>query len=297
MLVPEQGSPTVRGRRLAAELRRLRERTGLTGDEVAQQLGWSGSKISRIELHRIGIKQADLRNLLDLYGVEEPHRSELQALARESRQKGRLEKVTADFPTDYAEHLHAEADAESLWSWDPVLVPGLFQTEDYAREMMLAWQSMFPLPPSDLDRRLEARMVRQQILNRNPPPKISAVIDESVLHRRYGANSVMREQLQKLIDISESPNVTLHILPLDGIHPITTGAFYYMKFAQVHEVPMHDIVTIEHMLRNYYVEGDDTYKFQVAFDQLVTESLGVRESRDFIGTAIRELWPALGMTS
>jgi transcriptional regulator with XRE-family HTH domain len=295
--LPEQGSPTVRGRRLAAELRRLRERTGLTGDEVANQLGWSGSKISRIELHRIGIKQADLRQLLDLYEVEDPHRSELQALARESRRKGQLEKVTADLPHEYAEHLHAEADAESLWSWDPVLVPGLFQTESYAREMMLAWQSMFPLPPSDLDRRQEARMIRQQILDRDPPPKISAVIDESVLHRRYGANSVMREQLQKLIEISELPHVTLHILPLDGAHPVTTGAFYYMKFAQVHEVPMHDLVTIEHMLRNYYVEGDETYMFWVAFEQLVTESLGVRESREFIRTAIRELWPALDKSS
>ncbi len=290
--MPEQGSPTVRGRRLAAELRRLRERTGLTGDEVASELGWSGSKVSRIELHRIGIKQADLRKLLDLYGVQEPHRSELQALARESRQKGRLEKVTADFPPEYTEHLHAEADARSLWFWDPMIVPGLLQTEDYARDMMRGWQSMFSLPPSDLERRMQARLVRQQALARDPPPELSVVIDESVLHRRYGGNTVMREQLQRLIDLSELPNVALRVLPLDGNHPIGTGAFYYMKFAQIHEVPLGDIVTIEHMLKNYYVEGDETHKFRLVFEELMSESLGLRESRDFIRMAIRELWPS-----
>jgi transcriptional regulator with XRE-family HTH domain len=290
-LLPEQGSPTVRGRRLAGELRRLRERAGMTGDEVAQRLGWSNSKVSRIELHRIGIKQADLRMLLDLYGVKEPHRSELQALARESRQKGRLERVTAELPAKYAEHLHREADAESLSFWDPQVVPGLFQTEDYTRELMLGWQSMFVLPPSDIDRRLEARLVRLQILTRDPPPELSMVIDESVLHRRYGGSSVMRDQLEKLIDMSELPNVALHILPLDGSHPVGTGAFYHMRFPQIHEVPLPDMVTIEHMLGNYYVEDDEeSHKYWVVFEQLVAGSLGVQESREFIGTAIRELW-------
>ena len=95
--MPDRGSPSVRGRRLAGELRRLRERTGLTGEQVAERLGWSGSKISRIELHHSGVKQADLRKLLDLYGIDETRRGELFALARESSEKSWLEKATASF--------------------------------------------------------------------------------------------------------------------------------------------------------------------------------------------------------
>src|SRR6266498_3022495 len=128
--LPDYGSPTVRRRRLAAELRRLRERAGLTGDEVADRLGWSASKISRIELHRIGIKQADLLRLLDLYRVADVHRGSLVALADEARRTGRLEAVAASLPGKYAAFLYAEAEAKSVWTWDPQIVPGLLQTAD-----------------------------------------------------------------------------------------------------------------------------------------------------------------------
>jgi transcriptional regulator with XRE-family HTH domain len=281
----------VRGRRLAAELRRLRERAGLTGDEVAQRLGWSGSKISRIELHRTGVKQADLRKLLDLYHVDEPHRGELFALARESSQKNRLEKATASFPPEYAEHLHAEAEAESVWNWEPQIVPGLLQTEDYARAMMRGWQSMFALPPSDLERRVQARLVRQQLLTRDPPLELSVVIDESVLRRRFGSKLIMSQQLRRLAEASELPNVELRVLPLDGNHPIGTGAFYYLKFAQVHEVPLHDIVTVDHLMGNFYLEGDeDTNKFRVTFEHLIASSYDPALSRDLIRRTAQQVW-------
>jgi transcriptional regulator with XRE-family HTH domain len=139
--LPDRGSPAVRGRRLAAELRRLRERTGLTGEEVAERLGWSGSKISRIELQRTGVKDADLHKLLDLYGVGEGRRQELQALAHESSQKSLMEIITANFPANYAAYLRAEAEAQSVWNWDPQIVPGLLQTPEYARAVKWsAWQ-------------------------------------------------------------------------------------------------------------------------------------------------------------
>src|SRR6266446_6809565 len=112
-------------------------RAGLTGDEVADRLGWSASKISRIELHRIGIKQADLLRLLDLYRVADVHRGSLVALADEARRTGRLEAVAASLPGEYAAFLYAEAEAKSVWTWDPQIVPGLLQTADYARAVML----------------------------------------------------------------------------------------------------------------------------------------------------------------
>jgi len=289
--LPDHGSPSVRGRRLAAELRRLREQTGLTGDEVANQLGWSGSKVSRIELHRTGVKQADLNRLLDLYHVGEPHRSELFALARESSEKNWLEKAAASFPPEYAEHLHAEAEAESVWNWEPQIVPGLLQTEDYARAIMSGWWSMFALTPADLERRVRARLVRQQLLTRDPPLQLSVVIDESVLHRKFGDKTVMNRQLARLAEASELPNVELRVLPLDGNHPIGTGAFYYLRFAQVHEVPLHDIVTVDHLMGNsYFEDDDDTNKFRIAFEHLVASSHDPALSRDLIGRTAEQFW-------
>src|SRR5262249_34351842 len=170
----DQGT-SVAGRRLAGELRRLRERTGLTGEEVSQRLGWSGSKLSRIELHRIGVKQADLRNLLALYGVDDSHRDELMALARESKRRGAVGRAAASFP-QVATYVYAEAEAESVWNWEPQVIPGLLQTRDYARALRQVWLDMFPGPPSETDRWVEARMLRQQVLNRDPPLQLSVVI-------------------------------------------------------------------------------------------------------------------------
>jgi transcriptional regulator with XRE-family HTH domain len=289
--LPDHSSPSVRGRRLAVELRRLRERSGLTGDEVAQRLGWSGSKISRIELHRTGVKQDDLRKLLDLYHVGEPHRGELFALARESSEKNRLQMATASFPPEYAEHLHAEAEAESVWNWEPQIVPGLLQTEDYARAMMRGWQLMFALPPSDLERRVQARLLRQQLLTGDQPLELSVVIDESVLRRRFGSKPIMNHQLRRLAEASELPNIELRVLPLDGDHPIGTGAFYYLRFAQVHEVLLHDIVIIEHLMGDYYLEGDDdTNKFRVTFERLVESSHDPVLSRELISRTAQQVW-------
>jgi transcriptional regulator with XRE-family HTH domain len=281
--LPDPGSPTVRGRRLAAELRRLRERTGLTGDEVAERLGWSASKISRIELHRTKVKPADLRDLLDLYQVGEPRRSELLALAREATQKNWLEKVTAGFSPEYAAYLQAEAEARSVWNWEPQIVPGLLQTPAYTRAVMAGWQGMFPVPPGETQRRLDVRLMRQQLLTRDPPLEVSAVLDESVLHRRFGDAAVMRGQLERLIEASQLPNVEIRVVRLDVGTPLATGAFSYMQFPQVHEVSMQDIVAVEHLEGNYYLEEEEqTYVYRVAFEYAVSRSLDPARSRILI---------------
>jgi transcriptional regulator with XRE-family HTH domain len=289
--VSDRASPVVRGRRLAAELRRLRERAGVTGEEAAERLGWSASKISRIETHRSGVKQADLRHLLDLYQVTGPHRDELLALARESTQKSRLEINTASFPAQHAEYLHAELEAQSVWDWEPQVVPGLLQTPEYARAVMHGWESMFSLPPGETERRVHARLDRQQLLIRDPPLQLSVVMDESVLHRKFGDASVMFEQLQQIIHRSELPNVEVRILALSDFHPIWAGSFLYFKFAQVHEVPMQDIVAIEHLAGNFFIEDEaETHQFRVAFEQLIAKSLGPARSRTLIARTSRELW-------
>jgi transcriptional regulator with XRE-family HTH domain len=289
--MPDHGSQTVRRRRLAAELRRLRERAGLTGDEAAAKLGWSGSKISRIELHRIGVKRDDLAKLLDLYRVESPYREELQALASESTRTGRLEFVVAGLPADYAEYLSAEDEAQSIWNWDPLIVPGLLQAEDYARAVLAGYQSMFRLPPGDAERRLALRHMRQQLLTREPPLELSIVIDESVLRRRFGDNAGMRKQLLRVAEVSEMPNVDVRVLPLNGEHPMGTGAFSYMQFPQVHDVPLRDIVSVEHLTGSYYLEDEEqTFRYRVTFEALLEKSLDPTQSRDLLRSTAHDMW-------
>jgi len=290
--VPEHGNPSVGRRRLAAELRRLRERAGLTGEQVAERLGWSGSKVSRIETSKLGVKETDLRLLLDLYRTGEPRRSEVLALAREPARPASVDNAAiAAYPAGYAEFAYAEAEAISIWNWEPQVVPGLLQTESYAREVIRGWFRMFSLPHAELEARVAARMRRQQLLTRDQPPDFSAVIDESVIRRRFGDKAVMRRQLDRLAESSGLPNVEVRVLPLKGYHPIGAGTFIYMQFSQQYDVPFHDVVTVEHLDREYLIEdAADTNKYRVTFERLQAEALEPDESVDFIVRAAEEIW-------
>lgn len=292
--MPEYGSPAVRRRRLAAELRRLRERAGFRGEQVAEQLGWSASKVSRIELHRTGIKQLDLRQLLDLYGVQdERHRESLIALAEESSKANRLDLATASLPEEYAASVIAEAEAQSAWTWDPLIVPGLLQTADYARAVMSGWREMFPVPPGEIERRVEARLLRQRVLAREPVFTLATVIDESVLARAVAPAPVMRAQLAHLVRQAQLPNITVRVLALTGQQSVLTGAFTYMKFAQVHDVPMHDMVIVEHLTGSEQVEDEnESYKYFTAFRALTDRALTERDSLRLIRKYQSEKWPA-----
>lgn len=289
--MPDYGSPSVRRRRLAAELRRLRERAGFLGEEVAARLGWSGSKLSRIETSKTGIKQEDLELLLEFYRVDQSHRGELLALAQESHRAGRLEAISAHLPEVHAEFLRVEAEAESVWDWEPQVVPGLLQTEEYAKAIMVEWTAMFRLPSGEIDRRVEAQRIRQQVLERDPPLSLSFVLDESVLRRKLGDSFMMRRQLEHIIEVSRLAHVSVRILPLGGEHPVLTGAFTYIKFPRLHEAPLPDVATYEHLVGTGYSETeDDANKYYVAFRALEERSLGSDQSRDLITNTIRELW-------
>jgi transcriptional regulator with XRE-family HTH domain len=290
--VPEHGSPSVRRRRLAAELRRLRERAGFIGEEVADRLDWSTSKLSRIETSKSGIKLQDLRLLLDLYRVAEPHRSAVLALARESAKTASVDDAAiSSFRPGYGEFVYAEAEAIALWNWEPQVIPGLLQTENYAREVMRGWYSMFSLPPAELEVQVDARMKRKQVLIRDQPLNLTAVIDESVIRRRFGENSVMRRQLESLAESSDLPNVEIRILPLDGTHPAGALSFTYMKFSQEHEVPQPDIVYVEQLDNNLYIEDiAETNKYRVTFEHLRAAALNPAESRDLAFNTAREIW-------
>lgn len=289
----ERGSPNLaRRRRLAAELRRLRQRADLTGGQVAARLGWkSRSKLSRIEQGSSGLSEADLQSLLDLYNVTGAYRAELIALAEESRKSGSIQANSMRLPEEYAAFLEAEADAESERIWEPQIVPGLFQVQDYTRALVRAWVTRFPRPTGEVDRRVDARRLRQEILARNPPLMLAAVVDESVLYRQIGEESVMHRQLEHLVMLAELPKVEIRILPLLGDRPIVSGSFNYLQFRQIHDVALNDVVVLESQTGMEFVEAEEeTLQYLVAFESLMDSALSAEETKELIASVANEKW-------
>jgi transcriptional regulator with XRE-family HTH domain len=289
--MPTSGSPTVRRRRLAAELRRLRASSGKTADDVGKILGWSKAKISRYELARGGLKPADVARLLEVYGVRGSHREQLLALAEEATYKGWWEAYSDELTEGHLAFIGLEAEATSILEWQINVVPGLLQTEQYAREVLSGFHKVATISPMAIQRRLETRLIRQQLLTRDEPLELVALLDESVLHRQRGDRSVMHAQLQRLADVFELPNVTVQIQPLRRHHGLAVDSFAILQFGKAHETMLHDVVSVEHLNNELYVEGDtDTYKFRLAFDHLAEESLSPLESRELILTIDRQVW-------
>jgi transcriptional regulator with XRE-family HTH domain len=235
--MPAVPSPTARGRRLRHELRRLREEAGLTHSEVARRLDWSASKLSRIETGQSRVQTGDVRDLLGAYGVTDEATAEaLVQLAREARRRGWWTRYTDVLGS--GTYVGLEADASALHTYESMFVPGLLQTEDYARAIIRA--DLAKPDPETLERRLAARMARQEILSRPDPPQIWAVLDESVVGRPVGGPAVMRAQLQYLIEVSNRPNtpLTLQVLPLTvGAHPGMNGPFVILEFQSPNDPP------------------------------------------------------------
>ncbi len=285
--MPERGEPNLAlRRRLGAELRRLRKHIGLTGDEVASRLGWpSSSKLSRVELGQVGLKQPDLERLLDLYRVTGTNRDELTALAEESRRAGLASRQS--LPGVHVTIAEDEAEAESIRIWQPQIVPGLFQTESYARALFERWVVMFAIPYGEVDRRIEARKLRQRILTGEPAPLVTAVIDESVLHRRVGDASVMHEQLEHIGVLSRLANIDVRILTLDSGHIGASGPFSYLRFRRIHAIPRVDSVAVEHLTGTQYLEDEtNTHQYSTVFEWLLTHSLDQQESRSLLDAAL-----------
>ena len=251
----------------------------------------SKAKISRYELAQGGLKPAEVARLLELYGVQGSHREQLLALAEEATHKGWWEAYGDVMTEENLEYIGLEAEATSILEWQINVVPGLLQTERYAWDVLSAYQEVATISPRALQRRLETRLTRQQLLTRDEPLEYVALLDESVLHRQRGNQSVMRAQLQRLADVSKLPNVTIRILPFNINHGLAVDSFTIFQFGKAHETVLHDVVSLEHVTSELYVEGDtDTHQFKLAFDHLAEESLSPQESRELILTTSRRVW-------
>lgn len=283
-------SPTVRRRRLAAELKRLREQSGKTGDQIAAALGWSASKISRYELARTGLKPAEVRKLLDYYDVDPSRQSELLALAREAARKGWWEAYSDVLPEPYAALIGLEDEARSCLTWQIECIPGLLQTEEYARQINSGIQEVSAMPPGEMERRVHVRHLRQQILTRDPPFEMSVVLDESALLRQVADEAVMRAQLDRLVEAAELPNVSIRVLPLHGRRPIMAPSFVLLAFSKAHEAGLGDVVSTESLTNTLFDAEQDTHLYRLTFERIAESSLSSSDSKKLITQTARRVW-------
>ena len=271
-------------RELGNELRRLRG--DRRGSDVSTALGWSESKLSRIETAHTGISEADLDRLLTAYGVRVEDRDRLRDLARRGRARAWWTPYRSSVPDPYDEYLALEAEAVLISEWESQVVPGLLQTDEYAHAVIEVGADVGG--PETIQRRLALRMARQAVLTRDPPPTLRIVLDEAVLHRQVGGPEVLRRQLSRLAEASGRPGVELLVLPFTaGAHAGLTESFMVLEFGAGTRSP---VVHIEGVTGGLFrVKATEVDVYRDALSDLRERALSAEDSR----TAIAEREEAL----
>ncbi|MFD9255351.1 helix-turn-helix domain-containing protein [Streptomyces bottropensis] len=277
-------NPTVRRRRLGQELRRLRELKGMTAEEVAERLLVSQSKISRLENGRRSISQRDVRDLCGVYEVEDQRVVDsLMQMAKDSRQQGWWHAF-GDVP--YSVYIGLETDAASLRVYDPQVVPGLLQTRPYAEALIAG--ALPETTPADIDKRVQVRLRRQERISAPESPlRLWTVLDESALRRVVGNRSLVREQLEHLVEQSQLPHVTVQVIPFDmGAHPGLNGQYAILEFPDASDS---SVVYIEGVTSDLYLEKPaDVQKYSVMYEHLRAQALNVDQSRQLIADIAKD---------
>jgi transcriptional regulator with XRE-family HTH domain len=249
---PGSGSPTVLRILLGAQLRRLREAKRLSLEEAGNVIRASHSKISRLETGRVGFKDRDIVDLLTFYGVtDEKEREALRSLAARANSPGWWHDYADVLPSWFEPYVGLEEAASQIRAYEVQFIPGLLQTEDYARAVTMLGYSN----PKEINRRVSLRLARQVILDRPEPPSLWVVLDEATLRRPIGGVSAMRTQLKHLIDISQRPNVSIQVIPFKaGGHAAAGGPFSLLRFAE-YDIP--DVVYLEQLTTAQYLDKQD----------------------------------------
>ncbi|MDG4762985.1 helix-turn-helix transcriptional regulator [Solwaraspora sp. WMMD406] len=281
----ERRSPTVRRRRLGAELRRRRETAGVTIDTVAARLECSASKVSRIETGHTTATPRDVRDMLEIYGVTGPESEELVQIAREARQKGWWHPYSTVLTGAY---VGFEAAARSVRAYEQQVVPGLLQTKDYANAMIRAARP--DITAEEVDHRVHVRLKRQSLLTQDDPIDLWVVLDEAVLSRPVGGDVVMRAQLDYLVEAADLPNVTVQVLPFEaGGHAGMDGTFAILDFPDESDP---DVVYAENATGGLFLEkAEELRKYIFIFDHIRAAALRPEESVAVIEKRAKEpLW-------
>jgi transcriptional regulator with XRE-family HTH domain len=275
---------TVGSRRLAIELKQFRDDSGMTGEQVAEQMGWSVAKVYRIEGDKVRVLVRDVQRLLRLYGVSGAQHDAVVELAKLARVKDWWQQYSGAIPEWFQFYVGLEAAASARRGYESELVPGLMQTEGYARAIM----STAPAPETDeVERQITVRMERQKRLTSSSPLTVWVVLNEAVVRRVVGGPQVMREQLAHLAELSALKNVTVQVLPYAvGAHPAMHGSFAIMEFPEPVDP---DVVYLEAQTGALYLERtEDVRRYSLMFDYLRAQAFGPDASRDLIAQLARE---------
>ena len=285
--MPADPNPTVRRRRLGSELRRLREAAGLSLEEVAGRMECHKATISRLELGRSAARQRDLRAILALYGVTDPRQVEAYLeMSRSGKHPGWWQAYAEILPSAYTDFIALEAEADHIRTFQPALVPGILQTEAYARAVAGAVPCL--VEEASLDDMVKVRAERQALLDREPSLRFCGIIGESALRAPVGGRKVMREQFDHLIEAAQRPNVELRVLPLSaGERAVISGSFVLMHF----RLPSDShLVFVESLMSALYLEKpEEIAGYTLAFDTLRASALSPKDSLTTIRAAREDL--------
>jgi hypothetical protein len=271
---------------LGAQLRRLREQAHITREDAGYHIRASGSKISRMELGRVSFRDRDVADLIDFYGMIEPaERDGLLALVREANAIPWWQKYGDAMPDWFAMYVGLEESASLIRGYDVQYIPGLLQTEEYARAVVQI--GVGDVPEAEIERRVALRLGRQKLLANQSPPRFWAIVDEAALRRPIGGREVMRVQLQRLITVAEEPNVTLQVMPFRfGGHVAEGGTFTILRFA---DPEMSDIVYLEQLTSAQYLDKpDDLDRYAAVMERLSVTAASPERTQEIIAEMLKE---------
>jgi len=278
--------PTVRLRRLAAALRRLRADSGLTREEVEEQTGVNPGTLYRLESARSRPQKRTLIALLNLYGVSETGRAELLDLSKNADSQGWLRPYQAELPEEYAAYINFENEARAVRNYESLYIPGLLQTADYARAA--SHGSAPTATTEEVENRVRARMERQERLAGDSGLEFWAIADEAAIRRQVGGPKIMHGQLEHLLDAAKQPNITLQVIPYDvGAHPGMPGSFIYLEFADPADP---DLVYVDTLAGDLFLESDDDLRlYSSMFDHLRAIALSPSKTKGLIADVMEGL--------
>lgn len=285
--MPAGGKPTVRSRRVGSELRRLRDNAGVTTAQAAELLSCSPAKISRIENGIVTARVVDLRLLLDRYGDnDQEHRAYLERLARESNKRGWWQDYGDTIPPHYADFIGLETDASYIKTWEPATIPGLLQTSEYAKAVMLANPAM--ISPDKLDKFIGVRRERQERLETGTDVRFDAIVWEVALITTVGDHQTQGQQLERLLELIRRPNISVQILPLEaGSHASMSGSFVLFSFGSERTV---STAFVENLTSSQYLEGEEELRgYTLVFDALRSAALSPTASANRIRKHLHDL--------
>ncbi|RKS71852.1 helix-turn-helix protein [Actinomadura pelletieri DSM 43383] len=272
-------SPTVRKRRVAAELRRLRKEAGLTREQVADQIGCAPVTITRIETGQSGARVGEVSLMLEVYGVTGEEREAFLQVAKDARKRGWWHQYSSAMPKWFEVYVGLEEEAAEILDYSPETIPGPLQIEDYIRAVSLA--NLQPPPEGELERRVALRLRRKERLTSNDAPRLWAVLNEGAIRRQVGGEETMRAQLNHLVELSQMSHINLLVLPFSaGAHPAMHGPCTVLRFPHPADS---DVVYVQYRRGSVYLEDPTDVEHYIGlFDQLRARALGPGESRALI---------------